>query len=147
MDGAQQPGSHRPRGEVGAGVLAVTIDTPPTRGIVRGRSTPPGLDAADDASSASAVKRRGVAFSDGDPKIKEVYEYLVDHVNRLESRLDARIDAVSLQGAKRTDELVTSCAKRTEVVDRFSELRQCIDQLRGGAKTDLEESARRGRFM
>ncbi len=139
MEGTQQSGGHPLRGGLGTGVLAVAIGTPPTRGVVRGRSTPPGLDAAEDAGSATAVKRRGVTFPDGDPKIREVYEYILDHVNRLESRLDARIDAVSLQAARRSDELATSCAKRTEVVDRFSELQQCVDHMRGGAKTDLED--------
>ena len=138
-EGTQQSGSQPLRGGLGTGVLAVAIGTPPTRGVVRGRSTPPGLDAADDAGSAIAVKRRGVTFADGDPKIREVYEYILDHVNRLEGRLDARIDAAGLQAARRSDELATTCAKRTEVVDRFSELQQSVDQLRGGAKTDLEE--------
>jgi flagellar hook-basal body complex protein FliE len=117
-------------------VLAVAINTPPTRGTVRVRSTPPGLE---DRPITASAKRRGVAFADGDPKIREVYEYLVESINRVENQLNVRIDEVAVTSAKRVDELVTSCAKRTEVVDRFSEVQQSIDQLRGGAKTDLEE--------
>ena len=134
--GEQRTGDALPLGSGEPGVLAVAINTPPTRGTVRVRSTPPGLD---DRPATASAKRRGVAFADGDPKIREVYEYLVESINRVENQLNLRIDEMALSSAKRADELVTSCAKRTEVVDRFSEVQQTIDQLRGGARSDLEE--------
>ncbi len=122
-------------------MLAVAIGTPPQRGTVRGRSTPPGLDVP---SAGAPVKRRGVAFSDGDPKIREVYEYLFDYVSKVEQQTELRIEEVNLNCARRIDEIATSCAKRTEVVDRFSEIQQSLDHLRGGAQADLENRLAQG---
>ena len=126
--------------------MASDIMTPPARGTVRGRSSPPGMDGAS-AQDNEGAKRRGVIFMGHDnnevyQKVKQVHDFLLEKIVRLEgavtnsdATLNKRIDELATMGFTRRNE---SVAKFGDLEMQVTGMQLEVDILKGETKGALE---------
>ena len=125
-------------------MLAVAVSTPPNRtGTIRSRSSPP--SAEDGRHEVS--KRRGVAFTDefDDANkniienrriIREVHDYLLKEIQRVEVTANRRADELTTSGFARRTETVTNLG---ELQGQMRELKLEIEVMQGSNKPMFDE--------